>query len=103
MSTDHPGNEPMQDRQPVGVPLSIRELTDVLIKHYGLHEGCYELIVEFQLGKGAISPEPGTSLPGLIFGVSKVGLIPSAAGGATGVDAAISNPAKKPLKKTKTG
>ncbi len=102
MSTDRPVHEPVQDRQPVATPLSIRELTEVLIKHYGLHEGRYELIVEFQLGKGAISPEPGTSLPGLIFGVSKVGLIPSAADGATGVDAAISNPTKKPLKKLKT-
>ena len=102
MSTNHPDHEPGQDRQPVATPLSIRELTEVLVKHYGLHEGRYELIVEFQLGKGAIKPEPGTLLPGLIFGVSKVGLIPSTAAGATGVDAAISNPAKKQLKKPKT-
>lgn len=84
---------------PVATPLSLQDLATVLIKHYGLHEGCYDLMIEFQIGVGAVGPAPEALSPGVMIGVSKVGLIPSKSTGPATVDAAIVNPAKKSRKK----
>lgn len=82
---------------PIKTPLSLRELTEVLIKHYGLHEGFYDLLVEFQIGSVAIGPDPNVRIPGLTFGVSKIGLSESKkAEGSMTVDAALVNPVGKP-------
>jgi hypothetical protein len=86
---------------PVEVPLSMRDLAGVLVKHYGIHEGLFDLLVEFQIGTGAIGPDPTALTPGAMIGVSRVGLMPSKVEGPTTIDAAIVNPAKKALKKTK--
>lgn len=100
MSTDNNGAITL----PVAIdqPLSTRELATVLIKHYGLHEGCFDLLVEFQIGVGAVGPDPATPAPGVMIGVSKIGLMPSKNKGPTTVDAAIVNPSKKARKKTVT-
>jgi len=79
-------------------PLSLRELTEVLIRHYGVNEGKYDLLLEFQVGIGSIGLAPESQLPGAMIGISKVGLIKSTADGITTVDAAIANPAKKAKK-----
>lgn len=84
---------------PVATPLSLHDLAAVLIKHYGLHEGCYDLMIEFQIGVGAVGPTPEALSPGAMIGVSKVGLMSSKSTGPTTVDAAIVNPAKKSRKK----
>jgi len=84
---------------PVAAPLSLHDLATVLIKHYGLHEGCYDLMIEFQIGVGAVGPTPEALSPGAMIGVSKVGLMSSKSTGPTTVDAAIVNPAKKSRKK----
>jgi hypothetical protein len=84
---------------PVEVPLSMRDLAGVLVKHYGIHEGLFDLLVEFQIGAGAVGPDPTALTPGAMIGVSRVGLMPSKVEGPTTVDAAIVNPAKKPRKK----
>ncbi len=82
---------------PVKTPLSLRELAEVLIKHYGLHEGRYDLFVEFQIASAAIGPDPHVRIPGLTFGVSKIGLSESKkAESAMTVDAALVNPVEKP-------
>ena len=39
-------------------PLSLREVTELLIKHYDLHEGNYDLLMEFQLGVGLVAQNP---------------------------------------------
>ncbi len=80
-------------------PLSLRELTEVLIKHYGLHEGLYELMLEFQIGMGVVGPGPQGSLPGASIGLSKLGLMKVEVVGDNTLDAAVVNPAKKPARK----
>lgn len=78
----------------------MRDLAAVLIRHYGLHEGLYDLLIEFQVGVGAVGPDPTALTPGAMIGVSRVGLIPSRSKGPTTVDAAIINPTKKAPRKT---
>ncbi|MDZ4251930.1 MAG: hypothetical protein U1A72_05080 [Sulfuritalea sp.] len=85
---------------PVEAPLSMRDLAGVLVKHYDLHEGHFDLLVEFQIGMGAVGPDPSALTPGAMIGVSRIGLMPSRADGPTTVDAAIVNPAKKSRRKT---
>jgi hypothetical protein len=83
-------------------PLSMRDLASVLVKHYGLTEGIYDLVVEFQIGTGAVGPDQGNLVPGAMIGVSKVGLVPTTKQGPNTVDAALINPTKKLRKKATT-
>lgn len=85
---------------PVADPVSLRELSVILVKHYGLHTGRYDLLVEFQIGMGSVGPDPQSVLPGAMIGLSRVGLMPSQKDGPTTVDAATVNPAKKARKKS---
>lgn len=78
----------------------MRDLASVLVKHYGLTEGIYDLVVEFQIGIGAVGPDKDSLLPGAMIGVSKVGLVPTTKQGPNTVDAALINPTKKLRKKT---
>jgi hypothetical protein len=71
----------------------MRDLTAVLVKHYGIHEGRYDLLIEFQIGMGAVGPDPASLTPGAMIGVSRVGLMPAKGNGPTSVDAALVNPA----------
>ncbi|MDO9272317.1 MAG: hypothetical protein Q7T94_04805 [Rugosibacter sp.] len=82
--------------------LSMRDLASVLVKHYGLTEGTYDLVVEFQIGTGAVGPDKDNLVPGAMIGVSRVGLVPTTEQGPNTVDAALLNPTKKPRKKTTT-
>lgn len=84
---------------PIESPLSIRDLTIALIKHYGLHEGHYDLLVEFRIAVGAIGPDPSSPSPGAMIGLSRVGLTKPAAIGPISIDAAAVNPAKRPSRK----
>jgi hypothetical protein len=81
--------------QPVEAPLPIKDLATVLIKHYGLHAGRYEVLVEFQLGVGAFGPDAESRCPGAFVAVSKVGLFKAQETSTSAVDAAVVNPAKK--------
>ena len=78
---------------PVDAPLSMRDLTTVLIKHYEIHKGRYDLLIEFQIGMGAVGPDPASLIPGAMIGVLRVGLMPAKGDGPTSVDAALVNPA----------
>lgn len=84
----------------INSPLSMHDLTTVLINYYGLHEGVYDLMLEFQIGTGPVGPDSTSLSPGVMIGFSKIGLIPSTNPGPTTVDAAIVNPKKKSRKKT---
>jgi len=107
-STDNPIALP---QAVVGEPLSLRQLTEVLVKHYGLHEGLYDAMIEYQIGVGnfGLNPEnPENSLPGAVMGVVRVGLVKTDKPSSRSVDAAISNPLpvahapkKSPAKKTR--
>lgn len=69
-------------------PLTLRELAEVLVKHYGHTEGLFDVSIEFQLGIGSIGPTPAETLPGALVGVSRVGLARSDKAGPHTVDAA---------------
>ena len=84
---------------PVEPPVTMQELTSILVKHYNLHEGCYDLLVEYQIGMGAFGPNPAAITPSAVIGVSKVGLLQSQAPGPTSVDAALVNPRAAPTAK----
>lgn len=78
--------------------LSIRDITTVLIKHYDLHEGYFDLAIEFNIGVGAVGPDPESLTPGAMVGVSKIGLIQSQNAGPKSIDASVVNPKKKSRK-----
>lgn len=76
----------------VAPPLAMQQLAALLVKHYGLHEGKFDLSVEFKIGVGAVGPSKNDVLPGAVVGVAKVGLAPSEEDGPMTVDAAVVNP-----------
>jgi hypothetical protein len=73
-------------------PVSTRDLISILIKHHGIHEGTFKLVVEFQVGQGAVGPDKDNPIPGLMLGVSRVGLLPAPSGEVGSVDASVENP-----------
>lgn len=87
-------------------PLSLLDLTEVLVKHYDFHEGVFNLLVEFQVGVGHIGPDPSKPAPGAAIGVTRIGLTPAPIPpNNSSVDASIVNPKnrtniKKTIKKT---
>jgi hypothetical protein len=84
---------------------SIVELTEILVKHQGLHEGLYNLSLEFQLAFGAVGPTQELICPGAMIGVSRIGLSKTEKEKANlnTVDAAKVNPApKKRARKSKS-
>lgn len=85
---------------PIQPTLSLGELTEILIKHYGLHEGEYDLLIEFQIGTGMSGPTEETKCPSAFIGVSKIGLMQASVHSPNRVDAAKVNPQKKKTKKT---
>lgn len=81
-------------------PLTLRELTKLLIKHHGVREGLFETAIEFKFALGQVGPTPDDALPGAMLGVSRIGLVAADKTGPATVDAAEVNPARKPSKKT---
>lgn len=79
--------------------LNIRELGSLILKHHGIHEGLYDLKIEFQMATGGVGPDKASLLPGIIIGISKVGVELSKNSNETTLDAAIVNP---PAKRTST-
>lgn len=95
-------NRRKTDFDAVHPPLSIKELTAVLVKHYGLTEGKYDLGIEFQIGTGGVGPNPEELLPGVILGIKSVGLAPAKGNAKNSIDAsevASTPPEKKPRAK----
>ncbi len=90
----------LDGKLPVSDPLTLRELAEVLVRHYGIHEGNYDLVLEFQIGVGQVGPDPEAQLPGAMVSIARIGLIQAADVGTTTVDASIVNPAKIPRKKS---
>jgi len=84
---------------------TLTELTEILVKHQELHEGLYNLSLEFQLAFGAVGPKPELIYPGAMIGVSRIGLSKTEEEKANihTVDASKVNPApKKRARKSKT-
>ncbi len=84
---------------------SLVQLAEILVKNQGLHEGLYNLSIEFQIGVGAIGPSPESICPGAMIGISRIGLLKTEESKKNihTVDAAKVNPEKKKRsQKTKT-
>jgi len=77
------------------ISFSLRELTEIIIKHKNIHEGKYNLSFEFQIAVGAIGPSPESIFPGAMFGVSGVGIKKPEIENIHTVDAAEVNPLRK--------
>ena len=73
---------------PLANPLTMHQLTQVLVRHYGLKQGLFDLLVEFQIGTGAVGPDKDRLLPGAMIGLARVGLSPAKVRGPNTVDAA---------------
>lgn len=99
MSTDSVA--PIARPSPVDTPLALHELSELLVKHYGLREGTYSLWVEFMIGSGPIGPDKEKLMPGVMIGVARVGLIAADSSGPATVDAGMVNHARKSRKRTK--
>jgi hypothetical protein len=87
------------------VNFSLVQLAEILVKSQGLHEGLYNLSIEFQIGVGAIGPSPESICPGAMIGISRIGLLKTEESKKNihTVNAAEVNPApKKRSHKTKT-
>ena len=84
---------------------SLVELTEQLIKHKELHEGLYNLSLQFQIAVGAVGPTPELICPGVMIGISRIGLLKTDKEKVNihTVDASKVNPApKKKARKSKT-
>lgn len=88
--------EPNTDR----LALPLQELAVVLVKHFGLHKGIYDLAVELKLAVGQVGT-PEDSMPGAIMGIARIGLQKTDKAGPHTVDAAAVNPTIKKPRRTK--
>lgn len=73
--------------KPVKPPMAIKELGEVLVKHYGLKEGKYEVLIEFAIGMGSAGSTPETRLPGVMVGLKSIGLVKTEQDGPLTIDA----------------
>jgi hypothetical protein len=81
---------------------SLRELTEILVRHQNINEGFYNLSFEFQISVGAVGPTPETLCPGAMIGVSRIGIVRSDKQNIHTVDAAeLKQKPKARAKKTK--
>lgn len=84
--------------QEIVVAHDLKEITALLVKHHGLHEGFYDLMLEFQIGVGAAGPDPSSVIPSAMVGVKRIGLMKTIVLGTTTVNAAEVNPPVQPKK-----
>ena len=74
-----------------------KEVLEALVKHAGLHEGKWQLIVTFNFAAANVGPTQNEVSPGAVVAVSGVGLQRAEDGSpdALVIDAAEVNPARK--------
>ena len=73
--------------------LSLQEMGVLLVRHYGLHDGLWDVALEIQAAIGQFGLPPNDVLPGAMFRVSRIGLTKAAQVGPLTVNAAEINPA----------
>lgn len=79
--------------------LTLKELTELLVKNFNKHEGIYSLSLEIQISVGNFGPAESVA-PGAMFGVSGVGLNKVDKESVNTVDASKVNPLKASKKST---
>ena len=77
-------------------PVSLKEVGALLVKHYGLHDGLWDVAVELQAAIGQLGTPPNDVLPGAMFRISRMGLNKVAQVGPLTVNAAEINPRASP-------
>lgn len=96
-------NEDMSNQ---ALSLDLKDITKILVQHFGLHEGKYDISIEFNIGVGAVGPNEQSRLPGAMIAVSRIGVMQANQDGPATVNAAEVNPkaaaAKKASAKPKT-
>ena len=75
--------------------IPLRDLTALLVKHLGMHEGLWDVAFEIQMGIGQFGPTPSDVLPGAMMRVARVGLAKAQQIGPLTVNAAEINPASQ--------
>jgi hypothetical protein len=100
MSTDAPTI--IASPVPVGTPLGIKELTAALVKHYDLHEGLYDLYLEYQFAFGNFGPSATQVVPSAVVGLSKLGVTKVSQTGPLTVDASEVNPVQPVLRQKRS-
>jgi hypothetical protein len=78
---------------------SLRDLAVLLVRDANLHEGLFDISFELQTAIGSFGPIDGQVLPGAIFGIKSVGLLPAQTMNQHTIDAAEVNPVKASEKK----
>lgn len=68
--------------------LELRELTEVLVRHFRRTEGLWDVSIEIKIAIGTVGPNIETVLPGAMMGVSRVGIVQVEKAGPHTVDAA---------------
>ena len=101
MSTETP--TVIQSPVPVGTPLGIKELTAALVRHYGLHEGLYDLFLEYQFAFGNFGPNALQVVPSAVVGLSKLSVTKVTQTGPLTVDASEVNPAQPVTRQKRLG
>lgn len=86
--------QPSNDKK-TELTITLKELTEMLIDKFSISDGKYDLAVEFAIGVGKVGPNEETILPGVMIGVSKLGLIAATEDGPNVVDAKSMQPKKK--------
>ena len=74
------------------ISFSLRQITEILIKHENIHEGLYNLSLNFKIAVGAVGPAQDSVYPGAMIGVAGVGILKVEKETEQTVDAAINNP-----------
>ena len=80
---------------------SLRETTEILIKHLGVHKGKYDLAIEFNIGLGRFGMAENQLCLGAMVCVSKIGIVEQPNPIIYTVDATECNPLPK-TRKTKS-
>jgi hypothetical protein len=75
-------------------PVSLKEIGELLVKHYGFHDGLWDVAIEMQVGIGQFgaTPTDAAPLPGAIFRISRIGLNKALQVGPLTINAAEINP-----------
>lgn len=93
-----PSSEPVAGSVNQLIPL--KDLATILIRHYGYHEGFYEVGVQFNIAVGSVGPDATQIAPGAVLTVGGIGLSKCSPSSPLGIDASVVNPAESmPLKK----
>lgn len=79
---------------------SLPELGTLLLKEKNIHDGLYEVSVEFQVAVGAVGPDDKSVLPGAVIGVKRIGLRKVEEKNPLTIDAAVVNPKKTTAKRS---